>query len=329
MPSRPATIADLTPRMDPELRAEFSRYPEALEATVDPPAVREQLETAYVKTLPPPRLSVVARTLVVDGPPDNAAGVTLRVYEPRERTGTLPAILYVHGGGFVIGSVDAARVTCEELAEAVGAVVVSPGYRVAPEDPFPAAPEDVYAALTWLVLSAGALGVDPTRIAIAGYSAGGGIAAGVALMARDRGDVALAFQAPTNACLDDRHITPSSLAIRDRRTWHRDRARRGWAAYLGDLSPAEVPPYAAPARATDLSGLPPSYITIGDLDLLRDENLDYARRLRDAGVPTEVHLYPGAFHGFEILIPNARISRDAVSALHAALRRALYPPAVT
>lgn len=318
-------ITDLTPRMDPELRAEFSEYPEAVDATVDPPAARRKLETAYVRTLPPPRESVAVRDLVVPAPAGDPAGVPVRLYEPRDRPAALPAVLYVHGGGFVIGSVDAARVTCEELAEGVGAVVVSPRYRLAPEDPFPAGPEDVYAALRWLASSAGELGVDPARIAIAGYSAGGGIAAAVALMARDRGEVALAFQAPTNACLDDRHITPSSLAVRDRRTWHHDRARSQWAAYLGGLPEDEVPPYAAPARATDLSGLPPAFLSVGDLDLLRDENLDYARRLMDAGVPTELHLYPGAFHGFEILVPGARITRDATAALHGALRRALHP----
>jgi acetyl esterase/lipase len=320
-------ITDLTPRMDPELRAAFAGYPEAIDATTDPAGVRRTLEEAYVKTLPPPRPSVVVRDLVAPGPPDDAPGVPVRLYEPRERPALLPAIVYVHGGGFVVGSVDAARVTCEELAERVGALVVSPRYRVAPEDPFPAAVEDVYAVLRWVASSAGELGVDPARIAIAGYSAGGGIAAGAVLMARDRGEVSLAFQAPTNACLDDRHITPSSQAVRDIRTWHHDRARSQWASYLSRLPADDISPYAAPARATDLSGLPPAFLSVGDLDLLRDENLDYARGLAEAGVPTELHVYPGAFHGFEILLPDARISRDAVSALHAALRRALHPPA--
>jgi acetyl esterase/lipase len=315
---------DLTPRMDPELRAAFAGYPDAVDATTDPPGVRRMIEEAYVKTLPPPRPGVAVRNLVAPGPPDNAAGVPVRLYEPRDRTALLPAIVYVHGGGFVLGSVDAARATCEDLAERVGALVVSPRYRVAPEDPYPAAVEDVYAVLRWVAASADELGVDPARIAIAGYSAGGGISAGAVLMARDRGEIDLVFQAPTNACLDDRHITPSSRLVRDRRTWHHDRARSQWAAYLSRVAD-DVPCYAAPARATDLSGLPPTFLSVGDLDLLLDENLDYAHRLMDAGVPTELHVYPGAFHGFEILLPDARITRDAVSALHGALRRALHP----
>jgi acetyl esterase/lipase len=322
-------ILDLTEFMDPELRAGFETFPDAIDASAYPDEARRTVLAAAVARRPEPRQTVSRRDVTVAGPADNESGVPVRVYEPRERGDELPAILYVHGGGFIIGSLDGARPLAEELAEETNAVVVSMDYRLAPEHPFPAAPEDAYAALVWLAATTQELGVDRSRIAVVGHSAGGGIAAAVALMARDRGEVDVAFQAPVCACLDDRHITRSSEIIRDPRTWHRDRAQRAWAAYLGGLTGGEVSSYAAPARATDLTGLPPTFMMVGDLDLLRDENLDYARRLVEAGVATELHLYPGAFHGFEMLWPGASISRDANANLHAALKRALHPPSAS
>ncbi|MGE4425517.1 MAG: alpha/beta hydrolase [Solirubrobacteraceae bacterium] len=325
MPGPPPPLTDLAPLLDPELRAAFLTYPEAVDASVDPVATRARLEEAYVRTLPPAPAGVVSRDVVLPGPRDNPGGIPTRIYEPSKRTEPLPAVVYVHGGGFVIGSIEASRLACEAIVDEVGAVVICPGYRLAPEDPFPAAPDDVYAVLHWVATTGGRIGVDVDRIAIAGYSAGGGICAAVGLMVRDRGEISLVLQAPTNACLDDRHSTPSSQSILDRRTWHRERALSQWAAYLGDASPRDLSPYAAPARADSLAGLPPTFISVGALDLLRDENLEFARRLTEAGVATEMHLYPGAFHGFEILVPGARVSRDAVAALHRALRRALLP----
>ncbi len=217
-------ILDLTEFMDPELRAGFEAFPNAIDAAAYPEEARRTVLAAAVARRPEPRESVARRDVIVPGPPGNEGDVAVRIYEPRGREGILPAILYVHGGGFIIGSLDGARPLAEELAEENDAVVVSMDYRLAPEDRFPAAPEDAYAALVWLAASTEELRVDPSRIAVVGHSAGGGIAAAVALMARDRGEVELAFQAPVCACLDDRHITRSSQIIRDPRTWHRDRA---------------------------------------------------------------------------------------------------------
>jgi acetyl esterase/lipase len=223
-----------------------------------------------------------------------------------------------------MGTVAADDGVCEHLVAAVDAVVVSVEYRLAPEHPFPAGPDDAYAVLRWLAASAEELGVDASRIAVAGRSSGGGTAAGAVLMARDRGEVEVAFQMPLYACLDDRLVTPSSHEIQDPRSWNRTLMDNAWDAYLGPMRGADVSPYAAPARAEDLSGLPPAYVQVGELDVLRDENVAYAQRLLQAGVPTELHVYPGAFHGFDVLVPDAEISRRAIEERDAALRRALH-----
>ena len=211
------------------------------------------------------------------------------------------------------------------LVEDVGCVVVSVDYRLAPEHAFPAATDDCYAALLWLATHAQELGVKRERLAIAGQSAGGGICAAVGLMARDRGEVSLSFQMPLYACLDDRHITSSSQETTDARTWNRAVSSKAWEAYLGTKREGDISPYAAPIRATNLAGLPPTYMMIGTLDLMRDENIEYANRLMQAGVPTELHVYPGAFHGFDLLVPNASVSKRAVEDYISALKRALNP----
>jgi acetyl esterase/lipase len=251
----------------------------------------------------------------------------MRLYDLFDRTQSAPAALYVHGGAFVRGSIGLFDPLCEQIVTKANVVVASVEYRLAPRNPFPAAPEDCYAALVWLFSAAHEVGIDSARIAIVGSSAGGGIAAGVALMARDRGDFELAFQMLLCACLDDRHMTPSSHETTDPRTWNRQASLESWRAYLGDRR-GVISPYAAPARMPDLRGLPSTYLAVGQLDLVRDENIHYANRLIHARVPTELHVYPGAFHGFDQgLAPTARVSIDAIENRHNALRRALHPVA--
>jgi acetyl esterase/lipase len=189
-----------------------------------------------------------------------------------------------------------------------------------------AALHDCYAALAWLHGHAGDLGVDPARIAVGGLSAGGGLAAAVALLARDRGEVPLCFQWLVYPMLDDRGATPSSHEITDPDVWNRDANDRAWQAYLGDLAGAgDVPVLAAPARASveELRGLPPAYVDVGELDLFRDEDIAYAQRLLQAGVPTELHVTPGAFHASEMYGPDADSSRRIERARIEALRRFL------
>ena len=311
--------------MDPELRAVFVHMPQLLPDDTGDIVGYLRNSGAELKALRAGQ-PVNDRVTVEDRSVPGLAGapdVPVRIYMPRNRTDILPGLLYIHGGGFIMGDIEADDPHCSRIAEDIGCVVVSVGYRLAPEYPFPAGLEDCYAALLWMASSAGELGIDTARMAVAGGSAGGGLAAAVALMARDRKEVKLVFQQLLCACLDDRHLTPSSHAFTDGRTWNRQASLGVWKAYLGGAPADEVSPYAAPARMKNLSGLPPAYIMVGELELLRDENIEYAMRLMQAGVPTELHVYPGAFHGFEKFVPTAAISVRATKEYDEALRRAL------
>ena len=203
-------------------------------------------------------------------------------------------------------------------------MVASVDYRLAPEFPYPTPLEDCYTGLLWFFDQAEALGIDTGHIAVGGASAGGGLAAGLTLLARDRAEVSPCFQLLTFPMLDDRNETPSSYMIDDTRLWSRDANRAAWSAYLdGDNGADDVAVYAAPARAADLSGLPPSIITVGSLDMFLDEDIAYAQALLTAGVPCELHVYPGAFHASNSLVPDSDISRrwhrDEMHALNQAL----------
>ena len=200
--------------------------------------------------------------------------------------------------------------------------MISVEYRLAPENPHPAPVQDCYAGLVWMSENAETLGFDPQRLAVYGSSAGGGLTIATALMARDRGTPAISFMAPIYPMIDDRNETPSSHEITDIGIWDRDGNLEAWDWYLGG-KPADQ--YAAPARAEDLSGLPRTFIDVGELDLFRDEDITFAARLLQAGVPTELHVYPGAYHASEIFAPGSALSETIWSRRVEALRRALYP----
>jgi acetyl esterase/lipase len=265
----------------------------------DIPAARAG-EADLLAALPPydPPVPLDVDELLVPGP-EGAPEVRVRRYRPADREEPLPTLVYFHGGGFVVGSLDLYDADCRRIAAEVDAVVVSVDYRLAPEHPFPAPLEDCYAALVWVAGHADELGVDPDRIAVGGESAGGGLAAGVALLARDRGGPALCLQFLGIPELDDRLASGSMRALGA--TSPITTIANGeisWDSYLGAglRGTDQVSPYAAPARATDLAGLPPALVTAYELDALRDEDIAYAQRLLSAGVPTELHVYPGAFH---------------------------------
>jgi len=255
------------------------------------------------------------------GDPD----VTVRVYEPvAERGAQLrPGVIYIHGGGFAFGSLDSEHQGAIVATRETGAVIVSVDYRLAPEDPFPAGIEDCYAALVWLAGEAETLGVDPERVAIMGQSAGGGLAAGLALMARDRGGPDICFQILGMPELDHRLETHSMTHFVDTPLWNRPSAIQSWRCYLGD-EPGEVSPYASPSLAEDLSGLPPAFVTAMEFDPLRDEGIAYALRMMQANVPVELHAYPGTFHG-SALVTDAAVSkrghRDLIDALVRGLQK--------
>jgi acetyl esterase/lipase len=315
--------------MDPELRTGFLQMKPFFDSQpTDLIAAREWMATLMAATVGTPsntdRVTFEDRSIPA---PPGAPEVPIRIYSPTSRTGLVPGLLYIHGGGFTVGDLNSEHAQCLPLVEEVGCVAVSVDYRLAPEHPFPAALEDCYAALTWMAAHTEELGIDPSRLGVFGGSAGGGLCAAVALMARDRKEVKLIFQMPLCACLDDRHTTPSSQQIASEdMLWGRPTSLKGWQAYLGADHQGEVSAYAAPARAEDLSGLPPAYLMVGGLDMMRDENIDYAMRLMQAGVPTEFHVYPGGFHGFEGLVPNAAISIRATREQLEALKRGLSRP---
>jgi acetyl esterase/lipase len=255
---------------------------------------------------------------------DGAPDVRVLVYRPRGTARPLPGLLWIHCGGYVLGSADRVDMCVRNLVAKVGCVAVSVDYRLAPETPFPGPLEDCYAALRWLHSSAAELGVDASRHAAGGDSAGGGLTAALAQLARDRGEVPLVFQLLLYPMLDDRTCTSSDLSPHvGEFIWNNDSNRFGWTSLLGH-APGEVDPpaYAVPARTEYLGGLPPAWIGVGALDLFLDENVEYARRLMRAGVPTSLHVYPSAYHGFDV-VREAAVSRSFEREYVEALRRAL------
>lgn len=247
---------------------------------------------------------------------------TARVFVPDTAARPMPAILWIHGGGFVIGSPAQDDALSTTFARELGVTVVAPAYRLAPEHPFPAALDDLYATLKWLHANAEALNVRPDRIAIAGASAGGGLAAGLTLLARYRKEIPVAFQLLVYPMLDDRTVN-RTIDGTNHRLWTAESNRFGWTSYLGrEPGGADVPAYAAPARAESLAGLPPTWIGVGTFDLFHDEDVAYAKRLEAAGVPVELEIVPGVFHGFDGM-QFANIAKTFRARQVAALRRAL------
>lgn len=303
--------------MDHELAAALPGLP--VYAFSDLAGARRTAEGEY-RACPPALADGVTLSVCPVARPDGT-DLEVRVFAPegRQPRDTLrPGVLYIHGGGFCAGAARYDDGVASEIAAAVGAVVVSVDYRLAPEHPYPAGLDDAVLALRWLHGETGRLGADPARIAVVGDSAGGGLAAGLALYVRDHGGPALLFQALLEPDLDDRLQTRSMLQGTDTPVWFYDNAALSWEFYLAGRA---ADAYAAPARASDLSGLPPTYLTVNELDPLRDEGLAYALGLLDAGVPVELHCWPGAFHGFTA-VRDAAITRRATEELHGALRRA-------
>ncbi|WP_106815297.1 alpha/beta hydrolase [Microbacterium timonense] len=257
---------------------------------------------------------------VTTGPDDN--GVPLIVLRPRE-VSSPPVIYHVHGGGMVVGTATDVLPALAPLAARVGAAIVAVEYRLAPENRYPAAVEDVYAGLEWVAQSAADLGMDPARIIIDGVSAGGGLAAATALLARDRRGPRLIGQMLVCPMLDDRNDSASGYQMAGSGAWDRTANATGWAAYLGDLPREDVPIYASPGRATDLSGLPPTFIDVGSAETFRDEDVAYATRIWAAGGDAELHVWPGGVHGFDALAPDAPLSEDARNARARWLERLL------
>ena len=247
--------------------------------------------------------------------PAGAPDVPLLICRPTGAATPVGAVYYIHGGGMVLGDNRVGLPRMLGHAEQFGLAVVSVEYRLAPETPHPGPVDDCYAGLAWCASHADELGINAGRVIVAGASAGGGLAAAVALMARDRGGPALAGQLLICPMLDDRNDTPSSRQMAGLGNWDRAQNEVGWTALLGSARGGpDVSPYAAPARATDLSGLPPAFIDVGSAETFRDEDVAYATRIWQAGGEAELHVWPGGFHGFANMVPQAALSRDAVAA---------------
>ncbi|MGW6708133.1 alpha/beta hydrolase [Streptomyces sp. NPDC054956] len=296
--------------MDPELEAFIPFLPQ-LDLN-DPATAREEFAARATAAPAPDTSDMEVEDRVVSADPD----VAVRVYRPHRAQG---AIVWLHGGGGVFGDLDTEHPWAARVAGLSRAVVISVGYRLAPEHPFPAALDDACAVLAWTAEHAAELGVDPARIAVGGHSAGANIAAAVALRTRDEGGPAIHFQLLNQPGLDDRQETWSARNFTDTPWFDRGKLSAAWRHYLGSR-PAT--PYAAPARATDLSGLPPAYIATAEFCPNRDEGIAYALGLMRAGVSVELHQWPGTFHGSQALL-TAEVSQRQNAELGTVLRRAL------
>jgi acetyl esterase/lipase len=319
---------DLTELLDPELKGPIKTMLSQMPPTNfnNLPAARAASKKmmAAMKT----QMQVIPGVITEDrsipgtkGSPD----LKVRIYRPEKQAGLLPALLWIHGGGYMLGDIDQEDVTSKQFTLAGDCVVISVEYRLAPEHPYPAPLEDCYAALKWLSAHANELRVDHSHIATGGASAGGGLAAGLAILARDRAEVKVMFQLLVYPMINDCNIAPASDTLPDALFWTRESNLMGWRSYLGcEPGGGGISCYASAFRATNLEGLPPAYITVGDIDLFAREDIDYAGRLISAGVSAELHVYPGGCHAFDMLVPGADISKRFTADIHRALKRALH-----
>ena len=317
------------PLVDPELAAIAAQLPRS--PNTDPERIRTELRELFQLSGGRPRRSwhdrVTIERATVPGPDGNT--MPIRIYTPTPVPSPRGCLVHFHGGGFISGDPDVSEDAVGRYADKAGITVVDVDYRLAPENPFPAGFDDCYAAFEWTAEHAAELGVDTARLAVGGNSAGGGLAAAVALAARDRAGPTLAFQLLIYPVLDDRLTTQSVREMTDTPMWDAPSCVRMWQHYLGDRAGGpDVSPYAAPLRAADkpdgLTGLPPAYVLACELDPLRDEDIAYAVALMAAGVSVDLRVAAGTYHGFDEM--SAAISKRATAEIAAALRAAIGPP---
>jgi acetyl esterase len=310
---------------DPELEAMLGFLPDVSLDISDPAQSRagfSEMIALLNADLDPSGVDIENRA--IPGP-QGAPDVPVRTYTPEGLAQPVPGLLHIHGGGFVIGNLETEYGICLALCRSLGIVVVSVDYRLAPETPYPGGLEDCYTALQWVNSNRAELQVDPERFGVFGQSAGGGLSAATALLSRDRNGPPLCFQFLGIPELDDRLESASMQRFVDTPMWNRPNAELSWDFYLGDnyqRGADDVPGYAAPARVEDLAGLPPAYISTMEFDPLRDEGVMYALKLMQAGIPTELHSFPGTFHGSS-LFATAQVSQRETAEMYAVLRRGL------
>jgi acetyl esterase/lipase len=309
--------------IDPEIRPVIAAWPmQTIANYADLLQARAEYHEIFLKFVAAPHDTRVAVHDVTTPPRGEHPPVRLRLFRPKDATGILPAVFWTQGGGYIMTSPDLDDAVCQDLALNHRCLVASAEWRRAPEHPFPAASEDCYTGLSWMVKQATDLEIDTRRIVIAGSSSGGGTTASLALLVRDRGEFGVAHQMLIYPMLDDRNDTPSARLVTDGNVWNRAKNEFAWRAFLGDsYGTDKISPYAAPSRMQNLARSIPASILTGELDLFRDENILYAMRLMAAGVPTELYVYPRAPHGFDRLAPKAAVSQQFFADQNAVLRR--------
>ena len=309
------------PKIHPELQASAKRFPNF---------VYNRRTTWLFRLLTdlmpsPKKLEEVRVENTFIPHPDGHTNIRLRIYQPKSVTEPTPVLLWIHGGGYLIGKPEQDDDSCSHFVRELGLTIVSVDYRLAPKYPFPAALDDCYSALQWVVSHSRQLGIDPKRIAIGGASAGGGLAAALVQLAHDRQEIQIAFQMLVYPMLDDRTVLRTDIDDSQNITWNHRSNRYGWESYLGrECGAAEVRAYSVPARRADLSGLPPAWIGVGALDIFHDEDVAYAQRLRECGVECEIEIVPGAFHGFDVFDPTLPIVQDFRKLQAAVLKKHLF-----
>lgn len=311
---------------DPEVARALTAMGDHTGPELTPEAVQESRQS-MVDMFPPPADVIGHRPVevaeyTVPGPA-GAPDIDLTVLSPSGLAKPVPALYNMHGGGMMVGHryMDTARLA--DLVLELGVVAVNVEYRLAPENPHPAPIEDCYAGLSWTVKNSVELHIDLEQVVIMGGSAGGGLAAGLALLARDRGGPALAGQLLLCPMIDDTNTTVASHQYSGLGPWPREANLAGWSALLGETSGADVSPYAVPSRATDLSGLPPAFVEVGSAEVFRDEDTSYAMRIWEAGGKAELHVWSGGCHGFDMYVPDAEITGAALASRSSWLRRVL------
>ena len=278
-----------------------------------------------ISSLPTPKApkDVTIKNIKIDNK-DNSAKIKLRVYQPVNRTNPAPVLIWMHGGGYIIGKPEMEDAICIQFVRELGISIVSVDYRLAPKHPFPAGLEDCYSALIWAKENANEWGFDTSRMAVGGTSAGGGLAASLAQLAYDRKEVSLNFQLLTYPMLDDRTVLRTDIDDSNSPTWSQKKNKFGWESYLGKEYGAETPPkYAVPARRSDLSGLPKAWIGVGTLDIFFDEDTAYAQRLKEMGIACDLEIVQNAFHGFDAFDHNLPMVQEFRRSQIAALRKYL------
>lgn len=312
--------------IDPELVETLEALPAIDFANVELGPLRAAMDQMFAEMPMPEGLPVAVERRLVPGQ-EGALDVPVIVYTPTTGEGPFPAMIHFHGGGYLIGSAAMNEIVNRMRAASLGCVIVSVDYRLAPETAHPGQVDDGYAVLRHVFRESSALKIDTARVGVIGESAGGGLAAAVAVLARDRGEFAVAFQHLIYPMLDDRTCTREAHPYCGEFVWTPEHNRFAWGAMLGTAPGGDgVSHYAAPARTADLAGLPPTFIAVGALDLFLEEDMEYARRLARAGVPVEFHVYPGSFHGFD-MAANATVAQAFAQDSERALKRFLAPAA--